>query len=90
MTGREHLSKEFIQPGLHLPITVLTTRSSVGSSVSETGSATCNQRVSWGDDSTHSNLISNLFHHFTGFSVRIFSSEIILAGPLLESFQLPW
>ena len=46
MTGREHLSKEFIQPGLHLPITVLTTRSSVGSSVSETGSATCNQRVS--------------------------------------------
>jgi hypothetical protein len=88
MKGREHLSKEFAQPGLHLPITVLTPRSSVGSSVSESGSASCYQAVSCEDDFTHSNTISNLFHPFTGFSLRIFSSEILLAGPELDSMQL--
>jgi hypothetical protein len=46
MKGREYLPKEFIQPGLHLPITVLTPRSSMGSSVSESGSANCDQAIS--------------------------------------------
>ena len=45
MKEREHLPEEFIQPGLHLPITVLTPRSSMGSSVSERGSASCDQAV---------------------------------------------